>query len=529
MFYPKSPKKSDRQINFDTYQNIYNQVKKFQGLRFDPSVFYTMSDPSGVYVTLVPSEESSNASSEEYHFLVESNTSSTVDIHAGRWVQFYDGLDIGAGNVAVTELSVNSGTSGSFKDVKTLGGFSDGDNYLALKLNNAKNPTSMTVTNLGATYPNSGLFGRDTIVIAKVTQTSGNVASIEQYWNGADITQALTYENDDCSITRNIDDQNCLVNFGNVSARTQIIGTDVIPKQAGGTGCLEWSTWSQMKQDVLNSAPQTTIHNCDDVHDCLTNGDWFCNYFYDNCYTDPVIDHGTEGGLGLILADIKAGSCGDAHNGDSVAGGNFGYVSGVDNAGHRGANNFDSGVWIGDHGGSGSIYPHDRTLNIGTTAVVNWACAAAFTTTGTMTLDWNNSHLTNGASTSLDWSTNELKNSWTVQTNLGIGSKCYSPKFYLTGAESTDYWNTVDLVANESNSISLLGPSIHVGDVGLTYGFQFDNLGVGYVMAPTSLNLATTSLTINANPGLSTVLSYMKNNTTSGTLTFTCGILTGST
>ena len=52
MLYPKSPKRTDKFLNYDTYNFMFNQVKKLIGLRFDPSKFNVQHDPSGMYVTM---------------------------------------------------------------------------------------------------------------------------------------------------------------------------------------------------------------------------------------------------------------------------------------------------------------------------------------------------------------------------------------------------------------------------------------------------------------------------------------------
>lgn len=52
MIYPKSPKRTDKVLNFDTYRFLFNQVKRLINIRFDSSKFFVRNDPSGLYITL---------------------------------------------------------------------------------------------------------------------------------------------------------------------------------------------------------------------------------------------------------------------------------------------------------------------------------------------------------------------------------------------------------------------------------------------------------------------------------------------
>jgi len=81
MRYNSIPKKTDRAINFFTWENTVRQVKKFMGLQFDPQYFYTQMDDTGTYVSLYPTA-ASNATSIIGRWTIEkiSNTSASVDI-----------------------------------------------------------------------------------------------------------------------------------------------------------------------------------------------------------------------------------------------------------------------------------------------------------------------------------------------------------------------------------------------------------------------------------------------------------------
>lgn len=70
MFYPKSPKRTDKSINYDMLLNLFNQSKKLQNIRFDPNHFYTQQDPSGMYVTM-NAQEGGDGTEFNYHFKVE--------------------------------------------------------------------------------------------------------------------------------------------------------------------------------------------------------------------------------------------------------------------------------------------------------------------------------------------------------------------------------------------------------------------------------------------------------------------------
>jgi len=87
MFYPKSPKRTDQKINFDTYLNNFEQIKKLQNIKFDPSYFYTQEDPSGIVVSL---NQQSVSTGEDFnhHYQCELTTNAggvanTVVVHAG--------------------------------------------------------------------------------------------------------------------------------------------------------------------------------------------------------------------------------------------------------------------------------------------------------------------------------------------------------------------------------------------------------------------------------------------------------------
>lgn len=51
MRYTRAPKRTDTTLNFDTYYANYNNVKRMLNLKFDPSVFYTIESPDGIYIT----------------------------------------------------------------------------------------------------------------------------------------------------------------------------------------------------------------------------------------------------------------------------------------------------------------------------------------------------------------------------------------------------------------------------------------------------------------------------------------------
>jgi hypothetical protein len=50
----QSPKRSDNKISFDSLQRSYDELYKLENLHFDPSVFQTFEDPTGVFVTMSP-------------------------------------------------------------------------------------------------------------------------------------------------------------------------------------------------------------------------------------------------------------------------------------------------------------------------------------------------------------------------------------------------------------------------------------------------------------------------------------------
>jgi len=90
MRYTKSPKKSDSTLSYDTYYANYNNVKRMLNFKFDPSVFYTIESPDGIYVTTRATQTTATtATATKQPFQLESvgtgdaGSSSSSDAQAG--------------------------------------------------------------------------------------------------------------------------------------------------------------------------------------------------------------------------------------------------------------------------------------------------------------------------------------------------------------------------------------------------------------------------------------------------------------
>jgi hypothetical protein len=79
MRFNQIPKKTDRAINFSNWENVNRQVKKLQNIKFDPFVFQTIEDPSGIYVTIQPS---SGDETHQHRWTIENTSNSTAGTYS---------------------------------------------------------------------------------------------------------------------------------------------------------------------------------------------------------------------------------------------------------------------------------------------------------------------------------------------------------------------------------------------------------------------------------------------------------------
>jgi hypothetical protein len=48
----RTPKKTDRKLDFTQYRQMYSDVRRMDNINFDPTVFYVIEDTNGMYVSL---------------------------------------------------------------------------------------------------------------------------------------------------------------------------------------------------------------------------------------------------------------------------------------------------------------------------------------------------------------------------------------------------------------------------------------------------------------------------------------------
>lgn len=89
MSYPRPLHRSDKQIDYNTLNSIFEQSQKLNNIQFDPSVFNVQEDPSGIVVSMHPAID--NSENFEYHFKVETNSNSTtlgdLIVRGGYWIR----------------------------------------------------------------------------------------------------------------------------------------------------------------------------------------------------------------------------------------------------------------------------------------------------------------------------------------------------------------------------------------------------------------------------------------------------------
>lgn len=109
----------------------------------------------------------------EYHLQVEQSEAAKVKIHGGRTL-------IKSSAIALT---VDSGTSASYDDVKTLTISASG--FVCIDLDSSTTPTTATISNHAA-YPSS--TGDKSWPLAYVTWDTDHITDLEPIWTGGDIS-----------------------------------------------------------------------------------------------------------------------------------------------------------------------------------------------------------------------------------------------------------------------------------------------------------------------------------------------------
>ena len=183
MLYPKSPQRTDKRINYDTWLNAFDQVRKLHNLNFDHSYFITHEDPTGFYITFDPSSVSQT--NEEFDFKVEANASSTTSttfiVRGGIVARDSKNIQYKMG------LSLDAGTwdeNGSYdNDYKSINVAANAVSFVYVELNNKILPTTLTA-NSSLTWPGWDA-NKDRFVLARVNSYSHTV---EQYFmKGGDV------------------------------------------------------------------------------------------------------------------------------------------------------------------------------------------------------------------------------------------------------------------------------------------------------------------------------------------------------
>ena len=483
VYFPKPPRKSDKQINFDTYNQMYEQSKKFQNLQFDPSVFYTQQDPTGYYVTLNQEATSSNGSSEQFHFQLATNSASNVgsaliDVHCGEWQRGWDGLNDSSGHIWTLGMKDNSGTPRTtYEFVKTLT-LADGLNYVYLEIDEPIQPTQLSVLS-DVTSPDIYPRTRKLLGTAQANVNSGSV-TFEQYWSGGNIDDTLMYQCDDYSTQiyypllttsqqHNLEIYNYHDRRG--AALDDIADTDLLVKcNASDSDKISYTLWSNAKSDVRAGIYDDPSF-CNHVEACVQTWGNFCNRVIECDFVGahPHSEHSS------FLTDD--------HN-DSYS--NFPYVSPHDNtASPRVGNFFQTTAAIYDSGGQVSIMPDPRALFANAVISVdwvnrilktsasqtslNWQNDILYTTSGAISENWTNRTLhNNSAAVTLSWDTSILNNNWSVEKTLSVD------KLEISDNPTSNYWDHINLIANVISSITEYAPSIVIRDEAGTRGLQVD-------------------------------------------------------
>ena len=444
------PKSND--ISAYGLTNAVKSVNTLRNLDFGSNSSFTY-DASGIHV--LTKSSSTVANPFEYHFEVVANAASnTVDVHAGRWLRYYDGYESGGdGNLKITKLTTTDGssTSGKYENIYTLSGLTNNaSNFIIVKLDDPFNPTSL-IPEIATSYPTSSLFDRTRRVIACANVSStGTIVDIEPYVDGGDITDEMTYANDNCSIGRNANDNNEIWQFSNASSTSVINDSDQIIKKSVG-GCVSRSIWSGMKQDVIDDVLADPDF-CTSVQNCINNSaQIICDLIEDNCPLD--LDHSQ-------LGDLVANTGTDEHNGGpATTQGNFPYVSGRQNGGSRIANRFYNGVFLADINGNARIYPNECILQSVGVQTVNWANFTLKNGADGIAVDWDQGLLANTTwSTTSDFivgTSLDVTTFANVGSYLGVTGFVSADKFKIGDDPIDNYWDADNFKVSVSANIDL--------------------------------------------------------------------------
>ena len=198
MRYNPIPKKGDHSINFSTWLNVVNNTRKLLNLRFDPTIFYTSEDPTGLFVSMYPPNVISTSTGEHFDVAINSctNTSTNIIVHAGSWDRF-----VGPYGFYVPMEIDGSDTSRHYINTYSISTSINTQAFVYLELDNPEEPTTCTPKIIEIPdddFPEetmtqiNGDYNKQIIAYVKFNinaQSNTYSADVEQYFSG-DIIQS---------------------------------------------------------------------------------------------------------------------------------------------------------------------------------------------------------------------------------------------------------------------------------------------------------------------------------------------------
>ena len=99
MRYTTIPQRTDKGINYNTYEATVRQANKSKNLKFDAAVFFVQEDPSGTFVSIRPT--TAEGGTENYEFDVTMDSANTCSVASGHIiVQGSNGVVVEVANVS---------------------------------------------------------------------------------------------------------------------------------------------------------------------------------------------------------------------------------------------------------------------------------------------------------------------------------------------------------------------------------------------------------------------------------------------
>lgn len=338
---------------------------------------------------------------EQAHFRVDQVSSTSVQVHGGRWTRR------AGGDSTTVLLNVDGGgTSGDFADVATITDVTT-TRWLCLYIGNAIAPTQMYITE-HATYPtdDSGMILRP---IAKVTCASSVITEIEQLDVG-DIDDAITAPDNvsldfgggltasavlqiygwaTASAVSSLDAGDLFVfkrvagdgtaNYASLSQLRTDIGSAAIGSVAQGdfTGWLDtwFETWAADSHDHSSHSESSFANNDHDYLVTGRTGYWLSGGDYNRCFSGSIgSDSGTTA-ITLTPADNGGGWMYRGLTGNWLAAGDFGANGIFYNAGLAGVTISgwtSGGIFVDDGvGGTNIVTKHVKLVDADTEETIS--------------------------------------------------------------------------------------------------------------------------------------------------------------